>query len=184
LPNDEHIRHLLEANADDEQTHFIGFQNLAIAYKTPKELVQEAEVFTKSIIDNPEHTLVKSGVLELGVFFVSLPLMRKIGPIGAQLLSGNVSRDEARHVKTNFEVMDEMGYNIPISLDKARKEAVAWLTSNLTLPGLGPDYWMRQSDKLISTRKAPDLKWTKRGQVSATFEISNRNMGDYATNHQ
>jgi hypothetical protein len=181
LPTEQGVVDLLIANSADEDTHYAGFLSAERAFGCPEKFKQEANQLAELVINHPDHVVTKSGYLELGVFFVTLPMMRKLGSVGLKLLSENISRDEAIHVSTNFLIIDQLGLKISQSLDKLRIDVVEWVTSELTLPGMGRAYWRRQSDKLVANRQAPELAWTKAGQSAAFFEISNKNFGKYST---
>ena len=180
LPNDPAVIDLLLSNTHDEEVHYAGFQAAELAYGCPDVYKDEALAISKLLIEHPDHTVVKAGYMELGVFFVTLPLIRKLGDVGLKLLSENISRDEATHVSTNYMIIDQLGLRPSQSLSDLRVAVIDWLTQNLTVPGMGRPYWLRQSEKLVSNREAPDLSWTKVGQTPAFFEISNSAFSRYS----
>ena len=181
LPAEQGVVDLLIANSTDEDIHYSGFLSAERAFGCPEKYKQEANQLAELVINHPDHVVAKSGYLELGVFFVTLPMMRKLGSVGLKLLSENISRDEAIHVSTNFLIIDQLDLKVSQSLNQLRIEAVEWVASELTMPGMGRAYWRRQSDKLVANRQAPELAWTKAGQSAAFFEISNKNFGKYSS---
>lgn len=180
LPNDPAVIELLLSNTHDEEVHFAGFQAAERAYGCPTHLKEQANEIAQLLIEHPDHTVVKAGYMELGVFFVTLPLIRKLGDVGLKMLSENISRDEATHVATNYQIIDQMGLKASQSLSNLRVTIINWLTEDLKIAGMGRQYWLRQSERLVLNREAPDLSWTKVGQTPAFFEISNASFSRYS----
>lgn len=169
-------------NSSDEINHYNALSNWARSYTPglPQEYLHEARVIREALQDVPEHPVLKSGYVELGIFFVVLSILRKFGGTSLKMLGNDISRDEAQHVLVNWAVIDEQA--IPYStsvLNKFRRDVVAWLTSDIKSRDLSQSFWLDQSDRLIATRQADGLDFTKHGQYVAFFEISNESMASY-----
>ena len=169
-------------NATDEVTHYQALTNWVTSLTSgiPIQYLDEARQIREQIQEVPEHEVLKSGYVELGVFFVVLSLLRKFGGTTLKLLAQDISRDEAQHVLTNWSVIDHQG--IPYStsvLNGMRRDIVSWLVHDLRSSSYGPDFWLQQSDNLVATRSAEGLSFTKAGMYTAFFEVSNQSLAAY-----
>ncbi len=169
---DEGMKAALLINARDEVTHYQAFKYLQDAYQVDPQDIEEVENYRDALIDTDFHPVLLSGFTELTVFFVTLSMIRKYGSDEAKRVGLYVSKDEARHVNTNFYIMDTLGITLDpwewSLLDEIRVKIIKWLTSDLSKADR--DYWMAQSDSLRKTRKAPGLEWTKDGLIEPFFE--------------
>lgn len=98
---------LLRSNASDEARHYRGFlyaQERYGAAGNPEELVK-----AWGELANFQHPVAVAGILEAGVFLVSLGLIRVFGGPAMTKLSISVAEDEFRHVCTNYAVSKALG---------------------------------------------------------------------------
>jgi hypothetical protein len=174
-------KYALIHNATDEDTHYRAFK----PYEDwASEYLAEADNITQALLDEDQNPVFIAGYMELGIFFVSLPILRYFGNAALSTLSGEISRDESSHVLTNWALIDD--YNLGSEYGKLasiRREVVDWLTCDLDDIGLDnpkatKDFWVNQSDSLIKKRQA-DLKETQAGQYVSFFEIPNTALGAY-----
>lgn len=168
-------------NSKDELVHYQALSNwLQGGAQIEPTYLAEAANFRQAISQLQEHEVVKSGYIELGVFFVVLSLFRKFGSPSLKLLAADISTDEASHVLTNWQLIDDQ--QIPWAdskLNKLRRDVVAWLTEDLRSDTYGQTFWLTQSDRLISTREASGLKFTQTGLYTAFFEVANTSLASY-----
>lgn len=180
LPSD--VEYALIHNANDEATHYEAF---SVAYKghqvesTPFDSDMAALLHGLPV---GYHPVYLAGYLELGVFMVTLSMLRRYGSSPVQTLVADVSRDESTHVLTNWALTDE--YSLGTEGDRLRKwrhDVMTWLTSSLPNEGkYTPSFWLEQSDSLINKRRADGLEFTKAAIVPAFFETSAKQRGAYA----
>lgn len=169
----EHGKALLERNVLDEDVHFDAISKAVVAFPVPQQYKDEAELIAKNWLAHPDHTLLKAAVLELGVFFPALAILRKSGSVPLKVMSNDISRDEASHVNSNWTVADSLGYTVTPSLNSLRRATVAWIV------GSNASQWLETSDRLISTRKAPELSFTAPAVATAFFEIDRSAISGY-----
>ena len=173
---------LLDSNIEDEYKHDEALNLAANAYKlTTPEMEKEAKIITDEWLEHGDHPLVKAWVIENSVFFVILPIFRMLGGAGLRLVSTDISNDESIHVATNRYLSKELGYTYSPSLDALRRKTVAWVVDSLDAPGkygLG-DFWLKSSDDLLLSGKAPQLADSKAYVMPAFFEHHNQNLPVY-----
>lgn len=169
-------RYALCHNAQDEITHDQAFNNMAEGLGgIPEKYLQEAE-YMRQMVQEMNHPLMMTAYLELSVFFVTLTMMREYGNHSIKLLMSDIARDEAAHVRLHWHLSDQMGLKPTAQMDKARQEIITWLYPT---PGRTQQKWLDNSDKLASTRTAPDLTWTKAALAVAHFEVPNESIARY-----
>ena len=177
----EDQRWALLDNSADELVHYEALSNwMAGGAHIEPEHLDQARQYRMAIEELEEHEVVKSGYVELGVFFIVLALFRKFGDPSLKLLASDISRDEATHVLTNWAIIE--ANEIPWAASKLndmRRELIHWLTSDIKNERYGYDFWEDQSQRLISTKQADGLKFTKTGMYSAFFEVANTSLASY-----
>ena len=103
LPNaDTTLVPLLKSNAADESRHFRGFKFAADQYGTLGDASGLSECWEAQT--NCQHPIAIAGILEAGVFLVSLGILRGFGGAALTKLSMAIAEDEYRHVCTNYAV--------------------------------------------------------------------------------
>lgn len=173
----------LLSNINDEQRHdeVLGMAAKVYPFATDSDN-SEAKLIHQRWIDHPDHPLSKAFVLENSVFFVILPLLRMFGGVGLTIISADISGDEAVHAAVHRQASVDMGYTYSASLDRLRRDTVAWLVEDLHIPAAGrsgkPQRWLEVSDTLLY-KGASDLQETLRGIVPAFFEIANDSLPSY-----
>lgn len=182
----EASRALLESNIVDEERHDLALSYIANAIGTDAKAESTASQIRQAWVDHPDHTIVKSMVLERSVFFVILPFFRYHGDAGLRTVSADISRDEQVHVAANSLVCQELGYTFSKSLDELRKATIDWVLKPLPMVQLdekdrylSSNFWMNQSDSLLYNGTAPGLTHTKSARMPAFFEHSNSNLPQY-----
>ena len=176
----------LELAAEEEQNHDAVLNMAAERFaqyisREDKDTAYELQSLWRS---HPDHPIVKAAVLESSVFFVLLPILRLLsGCATLRVISNDISSDENRHAAQNRQMAMDLGYSWSPSLDKLRRDTVAWLVETLNVPNnrLGnPDVWLRSSDSLLERMEAPELKETRRATYLAFFEIPNSSLPIYS----
>lgn len=170
----------LYRNIRDESVHFKAFQNAGKAYGIGN-FEDEAENIYKSweSISNTIHPLWVAAMAETGVFLTNLAILRLCGGDGLSAMSGEIARDEYRHVGTNRAILNYLGENLhkpPTALDKLREETVDWLFDGLEVSALDIDkqWLLDQSDELTYIGEASELsELTSHCEYVSPFEVSN-----------
>lgn len=191
LPVDSASLELINSNIKDEIVHE---KALSLLYEAMPEDCRipysEIEQFRKEAerIASIEHPLAVARMLEVGVFFVLLPIMRFLGSTGMKVIANDISRDERVHVMTNTRILKELNIKPSAELDRLRREIVWWFvqeTDRLKLPESLSQYgsskfWLKQSDNLYYYNRTEGLRDTKKTCVLAFFEIDRRNQPIYS----
>jgi hypothetical protein len=173
----------LRSNILDEQRHDMVLGMAAKVYPFATEQDEaDAKAIHRQWLDHPDHPLVKAFVLENSVFFIILPLLRTFGGVGLGIISADISGDESVHAAVHRQAAKDMGYAFSSSLDRLRRDTVAWLVDGLRIPEAGrsgrPQRWLEASDRLLY-EGASDLVETRRGIQPAFFEIANTALPSY-----
>jgi PAS domain-containing protein len=174
---------LLRSNIVDEERHDLALNFVATAHKVDPRTETEAMRLRDAWEAHPDHTILKALVAERAIFFVLLPFFRFNGDAGMRTTSADISRDEQVHVACNSLICEELGLTPSQSLDKLRKATIHWVLDPLKSNEnkyLDKDFWLRSSDNLMYTGKAPELVETQRSRMPAFFEHSNVNLPQYA----
>jgi|SanBayMetagenome_1026888.scaffolds.fasta_scaffold00372_6 hypothetical protein len=158
LPVTEDAYKLLLSNIGDETLHYRAFQYAAEDYLL-EDYKDTQAIFAEWNTDD-YHPIMKAAYAEMGVFLVSLSILRLFGGESLSMLAGNVSRDEMRHVATNRGVLANIGHDFKQvgAIDKLVEKTLDWMMSDLKVPGLDKDFFMTQSKLLISDGYAPELE--------------------------
>lgn len=158
LPVDDVTMKLLLSNIGDETLHYRAFNFAAQDYLLENYKDTEA-IFAEWNVDD-YHPIMKAAYAEMGVFLVSLSILRLFGGESLSMLAANVSRDEMRHVATNRGVLADIGHDFKqvAAIDRVVEKTLDWLLWDLKVPGLDKDFFMRQSKLLISDGYAPELE--------------------------
>lgn len=174
LPISNHAKELLLSNCADEVVHYRAFQYAAEDYLL-EDYKDTAAIFAEWNTDD-YHPIMKAGYAEMGVFLVSLSILRLFGGESLSMLAGNVSRDEMRHVATNRGVLADIGHDFKqvAAIDRVVEKTLDWMLWDLKVPGLDKDFFMQQSKLLISDGYAPELEeLTNVADDVSNFEHSN-----------
>lgn len=178
LPISNDALALLKSNIADETRHERAFKYSAEVYPVSGDYLHTASNIAEDWISHPAHTLAKAAVLELGVFMLGLDFLLRFGSQSLGRVAYDVSKDENRHVQTNFAIIDELNLSIDSSLNSLRKQTLSWIMEDVSIPGMGVDFWLRQSQQYMDTRQAPELG-RRNARMPAFFEQNNRYVSAY-----
>jgi hypothetical protein len=182
LPSTPGVIEALRSNQEDEERHDQALSYIAAAHGTDAKAEKEVMNILKAWMEHPAHPIHKASILERSVFFVALPFFRQNGDIGMRTVSADISRDERVHTAVHGMVAKELGEEDSQSLNKLRKATAAWLFDKLGSSSnqwLDKDFWMRQSENLFFTGKAPEMADTRRARSLAFFESANYDLPSY-----
>lgn len=180
----EDVISLLRSNAEDEVKHDQQLTKLAQAFphfqKEDEDYVNNNFVPEAYRLAEKYSPVTVAGALEASIFFVILPMYRRLGTGGFRTVAGDISRDENPHVMTNVNLSKDLGWGRGEEINSLRKEVIDWLTSDLDGEGImSRQYWADSSESLYFNEKAPQLADTKRKVYTAFFEYDNRNLPKY-----
>lgn len=185
LPSTHGVTEALLSNMEDEERHDQALSYVAAAHGVDEKAEKEVKNILKVWNEHPAHPVHKAAILERSIFFVALPFFRQNGDIGMRTVSADISRDERVHTAIHGMVAKELGEEDSQSLNRLRTATAAWLFEDLKANGnrwLDKDFWMRQSEALFFTGKAPEMAETRRSRQIAFFESSNVDLPSYGRN--
>lgn len=171
----------LRRNTEDEDRHDKALSNCVqvfTEYRSRYE--QEAAAITKAWQDHADSAILKAAVLENGIFFVLLPLMRRFGGASLRTTAIDISADEAGHVVLHRYVAQEMDHKTSKSLDNLRKATIDWVAQTFDHTQISAEKIRRSSDNLMYKGVAPDLSFSRSTQVPAFFERGNDTLPYYS----
>jgi hypothetical protein len=124
--------------------------------------------------------ILKTAVLEVGLFFPLLGLYSMFGGTSLGISSRSISADEGIHASTHRVTAQLLGARPTKALNKLRLETLDWLGTNLEQEtSITKDRLIQNSDRLIKSGKS-DLTETQTYAVLAPYELSNVSMDSYA----
>lgn len=179
---------LLLSNIKDETYHYKGFEYAATAFPIPCDILKESVLIGKAWNDDASPTLVKAGFAEMGVFMISLAILRLLGGTELANLSQKVAEDESRHVATNRAALRDLGYSPAIpsaSIQNLINDTLEWMVGDLSVKGddldedynFDLDFLMESSRELVQEGIAKRLNNLLDYQVHALpFEVSNESL--------
>jgi hypothetical protein len=182
LPNTPGLLESIESNIADEVRHDTALNYVAAAHGVDEKAETEAFKIRQAWIDHPAHPIAKVAVLERSLFFTILPFFRFNGDKGLRTVASDISRDEICHAFCHTEICKETGEKYGESLNKLRKMTALWIYDNLGQSSnkyLDKDFWLRQSDSLFVSGKAPELSGTAASVMPAFFEVNSLNLPSY-----
>ena len=182
LPATPGVVESLYSNILDEERHDLALNYVAAAHGTNEKAEKEAFHIRQAWIDHPAHPIAKVAVLERSLFFTLLPFFRFNGDKGLRTVASDISRDEICHAFCHTKICEEMGEQYGGSLNKLRKMTALWIYDKLGQSSnkyLDKDFWLRQSDSLFISGKAPELSETTASVMPAFFEVNSLNLPAY-----
>ena len=182
LPNTPGLLESIKSNILDEERHDLALNYVAAAHGVDGKAEAEALRIRQAWIDHPAFPIAKVAVLERSLFFTILPFFRFNGDKGLRTVASDVSRDEICHAYCHTEICKEMGEKYGESLNKLRKMTALWIYDGLGKSSnkyLDKDFWLRQSDNLFLSGKAPELNATAASVMPAFFESNSLNLPAY-----
>jgi hypothetical protein len=182
LPNTPGLIESIESNIKDEERHDLALNYVAAAHGLDEKAELEAMKIRQAWIDHPAFPIAKVAVLERSLFFTILPFFRFNGDKGMRTVASDVSRDEICHAYCHTEICKEVGEQYGESLNKLRKMTALWIYDELGQSSnkyLDKDFWLRQSDSLFFSGKAPELNGTTASVMPSFFETNSLNLPAY-----
>ncbi len=159
-----HLTLLLRSNAADEARHEAGFKEANKVYgrATDRQLQQLVSAWSDEA-NRASNPISVAGQLEVGVFLITLGLMRIVGNSGITRLAIKIAEDEYRHVQTNHAVSTALGLWGKPNLDLI-DSTLEWVfgAGLPELPGITFDKLRRYSRELLWDLNSPgfdDLTW-------------------------
>lgn len=170
----------LMRNTEDEDRHDLALNNcVKILGNYDPQYENEAKLIAKAWELHPDHTIAKAAALENGVFFLMLPLLRRYGSPSVITTAVDISADEVGHVQSHRYAATQMSQKVSKSLDKLRKDTVAWIVDDFNQDNLDINVLMRASDNLMYKGIAPELEFSQSYNVPAFFENRNDSLPYY-----
>jgi hypothetical protein len=167
-------------NTQDEERHDQALGNCTAVFSNYDASYEaEASAIAQRWIDHPDHWATKVATLENGVFFVILPIYRQFGGPSLRVTSVDISADERLHVQTHRHTAKLIGRRPSASLDKLRKDTVAWFLERFNAPGFSAASFQKASDDLMQRGITNELDFTRSCQVPAFFERHNKSLPYY-----
>jgi hypothetical protein len=182
LPNSPGLIESIHSNILDEERHDMALNYVAAAHGIDEQAEKEALRIRDAWMDHAAHPIAKVAVLERSLFFTILPFFRFNGDKGLRTVASDISRDEICHAYCHTKICEEANEKYGESLNKLRKMTALWIYDKLGQSSnkyLDKDFWLRQSDNLFFTGKAPELNETRVSTVPAFFETSALNLPAY-----
>jgi len=161
-------------NTLDEERHDIALNNcVAVFGDYDASYEKEVDAIVKAWEEHPDSPILKAAVLENGIFFMILPLLRRFGGAGMRTTSADISADEICHVMLHRYAAIQLGHKPSESLDQLRKATVDWIVRSFAHPQISAERLHTASDNLMYKGVSDELKFTQSYQVPAFFENSN-----------
>jgi hypothetical protein len=182
LPNSPGLVESIHSNIKDEERHDEALNYVAAAHGIDEQAEKEAMRIRQAWIDHPAHPIAKVAVLERSLFFTILPFFRFNGDKGLRTVASDISRDEICHAFCHTKICEEAGEKYGNSLNKLRKMTALWIYDKLGKSSdkyLDKDFWLRQSDSLFVSGKAPELQATRVSTIPSFFECNSLNLPQY-----
>ncbi len=182
LPDSPGLVESIHSNIKDEERHDEALNYVAAAHGIDEQAEKEAMRIRQAWIDHPAHPIAKVAVLERSLFFTILPFFRFNGDKGLRTVASDISRDEICHAFCHTKICEEAGEKYGNSLNKLRKMTALWIYDKLGKSSnkyLDKDFWLRQSDSLFVSGKAPELQATRVSTIPSFFECNSLNLPQY-----
>jgi hypothetical protein len=170
-------------NIKDEENHELALTQCKMAmidYDSSFE--KEAAQLCKAWSNVSCNPITTAAILENGIFFLILPLYQLVGGTSLKQTSRSISGDEAKHVILHREAAQRMGSKPTKEVNSLRIETITFLAKDIKEEMGGRWSVERMLNNSISLlqKGTSDLEETKVASVNCPFEISNRNIENYA----
>lgn len=186
---------LLKSNACDEGAHYKGFKLLQSNYYVNPEHLEESSKITGhwTSFMYKEYPLMVSQLIEVGVFLITLGIMRLLGGKSFSKIAYGISEDEVRHIATSRSICHKLKYNPsnpPNSLLPVVKETLDFILDPLERINikdyigfdLKKDFFIGCSNELINTGFSYELNdLVTYSESFSPFELENNSMYDRVT---
>lgn len=154
-----HLTALLYSNAADEARHEAGFKEANKVYgrATDGQLHQLVSAWSDEA-NRSSNPISVAGQLEVGVFLITLGLMRIVGNSGITRLAIKIAEDEYRHVQTNHAISTALQLWGKPNLDLI-DSTLEWVfgAGLPELPNITFDKLRQYSRELLSDLNSPDF---------------------------
>jgi hypothetical protein len=184
LPDSPGLIESIHSNILDEERHDLALNYVAAAHGVDEQAEKEALKIRQAWIDHPAHPIAKVAVLERSLFFTILPFFRFNGDKGLRTVASDISRDEICHAFCHTKICEEANEKYGASLNKLRKMTALWIYDKLGSSSnkwLNKDFWLRQSDSLFVSGKAPELNASRASTMPSFFECNSLNLPSYGS---
>lgn len=172
----------LNRNIEDEERHDIALNNCVKVFSNYLPSYEQVANHIKDAwVNHPDFPITKAAMLENGIFFVVLPIYRQFGSPSMRTTALDISADEVGHVQSHRYAAMLSGFKPSTSLDRLRKDTVAWIVDKFSIPGVNKDKFIKASDDLVYRGITPELDETRSYQVMAFFEKNNSVLPRYST---
>jgi hypothetical protein len=175
------VRDTLLRNVEDEtERHDPSLRNSRAAMI---DYTSSFEREGQSIIDEWDaldvNPILKTAVLEVGLFFPLLGLYSLFGGTSLGISARSISADEGIHAVTHRVASQLLGARPTKALNSLRLQTLDWLGTNLEEEtGMTKDRLIQNSNSLIKSGKSSMIE-TQVYAVLSPYEISNRNLDTY-----
>jgi hypothetical protein len=123
--------------------------------------------------------ILKTAILEVGVFFPLLGMYSMFGGTSLGISARSISADESIHASTHRVAAQLLGARPTKALNILRLETLDWLGTNLgEETHITKDRLIENSDRLIKTGKS-DFTETQSYVVLSPYELSNSVVDSY-----
>jgi hypothetical protein len=175
------VRETLLRNVDDEVKHEVALSRAKLAmknYDSSFESEGQSLIDAWNALDvNP---ILKTAVLEVGVFFPLLGLYSMFGATSLGISARSISADESIHASTHRVASQLLGARPTKALNKLRLETLDWLGSDIGDESyMTKDRLIENSNRLIKSGKS-DMTETSVYTVLSPYELSNSVVDSYA----
>ncbi|MEI2419592.1 hypothetical protein V6O07_04915 [Arthrospira platensis SPKY2] len=189
---------LLKSNACDEGSHYKGFKLLQSNYYVNPKHLDEAYNITNQWTSfmNKEYPLMISQLIEVGVFLITLGIMRLLGGKSFAKIAYGISEDEVRHIATSRTICHKLNYdpsrppNSILPLVNQTLDFILEPINKIDLKEyigfeLNKDFFIKCSQDLISTGFSYDLNdLVTYSESFSPFELENNAMYDRVTSNE
>jgi hypothetical protein len=175
------VRDTLLRNVEDEVKHekALGRAKAAMSDYNP-EFESEGQAIINAWNDLDCNPVLKTAVLEVGVFFPLLGMYSMWGGTSLGISARSISADESIHASSHRVAAQLLGTRPTKALNSLRLETLDWLGSDLDKDcvSMSKSRLIENSNRLIKSGTS-DMMETSVYTVLCPYEISNRNFDTY-----
>jgi hypothetical protein len=174
------VRETLLRNVEDEVKHEIALSRAKSAMKNyDSSFESEGQEIIKAWNDLDVNLILKTAILEVGIFFPLLGMYSMFGGTSLGISARSISADESIHASTHRVAAQLLGARPTKALNILRLETLDWLGTNLgEETHITKDRLIENSDRLIKTGKS-DFTETQSYVVLSPYELSNSVVDSY-----
>lgn len=175
------VRKTLLRNVEDEKKHELALTRAKSAMKNYNPRFEaEGQSFIDSWNALEENPILKTAILEVGVFFPLLGMYSMFGGTSLGISARSISADEGLHSVTHRVASQLLEARPTKTLNNLRLQTLDWLGQDLKEDGVNmtKDRLIRNSNSLIKSGTS-DMLETSVYAVLAPYEIANTKMDSY-----